>query len=256
MEIKKALLTVNRYSRVGKKMKEVKKIVVHWVGNANTSAMANRNYFENLKNGKVYASSHYIIGLEGEIVQCIPEDEVAYHATTANGYSIGIENCHPDWSGKFNEKTYNSLIELCTDICKRHGLDPETDILRHYDISKKMCPKYYVQNPESWKKLKADVKAMMEEEVDIKLIQALKNISEKGVKLDVSIWGNIKTMNMKYAKLMIEKIGTIFGKRGYRETIEYLVTQKAINSPEIWREEKFMPEYCRSLLIKISNFIQ
>lgn len=113
MKIEKALLTPNSYSRPGQKLTKVRKIVVHWVGNANSTAKANRNYFESLRNRKIYASAHYIIGLEGEIIQCIPENEVAYHATTANGYSIGIENCHPEWNGKFNEKTYKSLIELC-----------------------------------------------------------------------------------------------------------------------------------------------
>lgn len=169
MEIKQVLLTPNKYSRPAKKMEKVKKIVIHWVGNANTSAMANRNYFESLKVKKRFASAHYIIGLEGEILQCIPENEIAYHATTANSYSIGIENCHPDWKGQFNGKTYKSLIELCVQICKRYNLVPEEDILRHYDISKKICPKYYVENPQAWERLKKDVKnKMYDDSINIK----------------------------------------------------------------------------------------
>lgn len=158
MEIKEKLLSINPYSRPGDKLKKVKQIVVHYVGNPNTSAMANRNYFESLKNKHIYASSQYIIGLDGEIIRCIKENEVAYHAgnLTVNRNSIGIENCHPDKTGKFNDKTYNSLVELCADICKRYNLDAN-DIIRHYDVTGKVCPKYYVENKDAWLQFKKDV---------------------------------------------------------------------------------------------------
>ena len=159
MNVQKKLLTPNPYSRPQTKIGTIKKIVVHWVGNATSTAINNRNYFEGLKNGtnKVYASSHYIIGLEGEIIQCIPEDEVAYHANSANNYSIGIENCHPDWEGKLNNATYKSLVALCADLCNRYKLKPDTDLIRHYDVTGKMCPQYYVKNINAWQQLKRDV---------------------------------------------------------------------------------------------------
>lgn len=256
MKIIQALLTPNNYSRAQQKLTKVSKIVVHWVGNANSTAKANRDYFESLKDKKIYASAHYIIGLEGEILQCIPENEIAYHATTANGYSIGIENCHPDWDGKFNSKTYASLIELCADLCKRYSLNPGTDIIRHYDVSKKLCPKYYVNNVEAWETLKKDVeKKLSDEQVDILLIEAIKAINNYGIAIDIKVWGNIKKMNMKYAKLMIEKLGKGFGVNSYKETIEYLVNKGCINTSEVWVKEDFRPEYCRALLIKIHTVL-
>lgn len=159
MNIQQMLLTPNPYSRPQTKLTTVSKIVVHWVGNAGTTAKNNRDYFEGLKVGsyKVCASSHYIIGLKGEIILCVPENEIAYHAKEANSYSIGIENCHPDWEGKFNTLTYQSLVDLCTDLCKRYGLYPNTDLLRHYDVNGKVCPKYYVQHHEAWEQFKKDV---------------------------------------------------------------------------------------------------
>lgn len=158
MKIIEKLLSINPFSRTGEKLNSVKQIVVHWVGNANTSAIANRNYFESLKNKHIYASSHYIIGLDGEIIRCIPEGEVAYHAGngTVNRNSIGIENCHPDWTGKFNDATYNSLVELCADICRRYNLNTN-NIIRHYDVTGKVCPKYYVENENTWIQFKKDV---------------------------------------------------------------------------------------------------
>ena len=159
MNIEERLLTINSYSRSGEKQNKIENIVVHWVGNANSSAVANRNYFENLKDShKAYASSHYIVGLNGEILRCIPEDEVAFHSGSysMNRKSIGIEDCHPDWEGKFSEVTYNSLVELCADICKRYNLGIDA-IIRHYDVTGKECPRYYVRNESEWIKFKNDV---------------------------------------------------------------------------------------------------
>lgn len=128
-------------------------------GNPNTSAIANRNYFNNLKNTHTtYASSHYIIGLDGEVIRCIPDNEVAFHSGSwsENRKSIGIENCHPDWGGKFNEKTYDSLIQLCVMLCKLYNININ-NIKTHNSITGKNCPKYYVENPEEWQKFKQDV---------------------------------------------------------------------------------------------------
>ena len=82
-EIKKDFLTVNPYSRCGKKLRGVKGVVIHWTGNPGTSAQANRNYFESLKDqtgneGVRYASAHFVVGIDGEIIQCLPLDEWAY----------------------------------------------------------------------------------------------------------------------------------------------------------------------------------
>ena len=157
MNIKNALLT-NSKARPKTKRAKTTKIAIHYVGNPGSSAMANRNYFNNCG---LYVSAHYIIGLDGEIIRCVPEDEIAYTTNSANSYSIGIENCHPDWTGKFNSKTYASLVELCADLCKRYKLDPLTDLIRHYDVTKKICPKYFVDHPDEWNKFKYDVKSKM-----------------------------------------------------------------------------------------------
>lgn len=252
MEIISALLTPNKYSRPQIKLSKVTHIVIHWVGNANTSAKANRNYFESLRTKKIFASSHYIIGLEGEILQCIPESEIAYHATTANGYSIGIEDCHPDWGGRFNSQTYESLIELCADICKRYNLNPEKALLRHYDVSGKICPKYYVEHEDAWHTLKEDVKKALEaKKEDKELLIAVQAMISAGIVLDIKVWGNVNTMNMKYAKLMVERIGIKFGKKTYSETIDYLVAMGCINTRAVWEAEKFKPEWCRTLIIRV-----
>ena len=112
-DIKQQLLTVNPYSRSGQKLNKVNAIVIHYVGNPGTTAAQNRNYFEGLKDSKtVSASSHYIVGLEGEIIQCVPLEEISYASNNRNSDTIAIECCHPDATGKFKKKTYNSLVKL------------------------------------------------------------------------------------------------------------------------------------------------
>ena len=159
MNIEDRLLTISKYCRSGEKQNKIQNIVVHWVGNAGSSATGNRNYFNSLATShKTSASSHYIVGLQGEIIRCIPDNEVAFHAGSysMNRKSIGIENCHPDWNGQFNSATYNSLVELCASLCKQYGLGVNS-IIRHYDVTGKCCPKYYVENPVAWQQFKQDV---------------------------------------------------------------------------------------------------
>ena len=165
MKIIKMLLTPNRFSRPQTPLRQVAKIAVHYVGNPGSSARGNRNYFESLKNGQgIYASSHYIIGLDGEIIQCIPENEWSYATNDLNCCSISIENCHPKADGKFTEQTQVSLTELCADLCKRYNLDPMKDIVRHYDVTGKLCPLYWVKHPQDFLYFKQAVKKLMQED--------------------------------------------------------------------------------------------
>lgn len=169
MTIQEMFLTPNKYSRPQIPLKEVKKIAVHYVGNPNTSALANRNYFENCKEGGRYVSSHYIVGLKGEVIQCIPTDEWSYCTNQANGYSISIECCHPKSDGIFNDSTYVSLCELCAMLLKKFNLTTN-DLIRHYQITGKQCPihwcptKYQSEAVATarWNRFKQDVQTVMD----------------------------------------------------------------------------------------------
>lgn len=157
------LLTPNEYSRPGFALERVNGIVIHYTANPGTSAMDNRNYFEGLKDShKAKASSHFIIGLKGEIVQCIPCSEWAYASNERNEDTISIECCIPDESGVFTNHTYDSLIELVSWLCFRYGLTEE-DLLRHYDITGKNCPKYFVEQSGAWETFREDVRSYMSE---------------------------------------------------------------------------------------------
>lgn len=144
------------------KRSKTTKIAVHYVGNAGSTAVANRNYFQNTDRA---VSSNYIVGLDGEVICCIPDEEIAWCTNQANSYSVSIETCHPKADGKFDSKTYASLVELCAHLCKKYKLTSE-DLIRHYDVTGKVCPKCFVakkaggtddDNLTAWKKFKADV---------------------------------------------------------------------------------------------------
>lgn len=242
MQIQQKLLTINHYSRPGSTLKKVTNIVIHWVGNANSTALANRNYFESLKEKKVYASSHYIVGLDGEIIQCIPATEIAYHAKEANSYSIGIEVCHPDWEGKFNDKTYASLVDLCADLCKRYDLDPTIALIRHYDVTKKDCPHYYVKNTQAWVNLKNDVKAAMSTE-DEELSKAVSKIIHSGININFNQWKRKDLIKLINVPSLLTKLGGL----------EKLVVDKVISDKQLWLTKQYNANHVHSLLIKYAS---
>ena len=156
------LLTVNPYSRPGTETKKITGVVVHYTANPGATAMDNRNYFENLKDShETKVSSNFVVGLEGEIVQCVPTWEEAYASNSRNIDTVSIECCHPDESGKFNDKTYQSMVELSAWLCLKFDLD-ENDVIRHYDVTGKDCPKYFVENEKAWERFRKDVGKQLE----------------------------------------------------------------------------------------------
>lgn len=179
MTIYKRFLTPNEWSRPQSKIKEFRAIVMHWTANPNANAEQNWLYFESKKTGmSSYGSAHYIIGQKGDIIQCIPDEEVAYHCgssqkdpesgqiytnyarkkfghyavhfqvSSPNYCTLGIELCPTDNEGNFTEQTIKAAAELCAYLCKRHNLTPQ-DITTHHDIvGWKDCPRLWTKRPE------------------------------------------------------------------------------------------------------------
>lgn len=165
MNIRLAFLN-NPKSRPRRRLKEIRGIIIHWTANEDVGAgaFANRNYFNTNDRG---ASAHYVVDGQ-EIVQCIPNIEVAHHAgdnrralglplrkkllkgnlgDNPNDYTIGIEMCvNADSSWV---KTYQNTITLVRMLLKKHELNV-TQVYRHYDITGKDCPKMFVDRPENW----------------------------------------------------------------------------------------------------------
>lgn len=161
-------LTPNEYSRPQKAIEKVTGVVVHYVGNANTTAKQNRDYFEDLATThETSASSHYVVGLKGEIIQCIPLNEIAYASRQRNADTISIEVCHPTEDGKFNAKTYESVVELVAWLVVEFDLSVD-DVIRHYDVTGKECPKYFVEHESAWDDFKIDVQSYIDKNSEIR----------------------------------------------------------------------------------------
>jgi N-acetylmuramoyl-L-alanine amidase CwlA len=151
------LLPINPFSRSGERLESVEGIVWHWTGNAGKGVSHTVRYFEIL--GKqdpgllkgFYASAHFIIDKD-EWAQVIPIYEVAYHSgsTWWNKHSIGIEICHPKWDGEFKFKTLQHLYDLTAFLMGITGLEGKEKISRHYDITGKLCPKWFVEHPDDY----------------------------------------------------------------------------------------------------------
>lgn len=188
MNIMEMLLTPNAYSRPKKPLSIALGIVMHWTANPKVSALNNRNYFESKKTGMGgYGSAHYIIGLEGEIIRCIPENEIAYHCgsnkidpesgkfytdwarkhfgyyaqnpdkTSPNYAALGIELCPLDSAGHFANATIASAVELCADLIKRYGLVVDDITTHHNIVGWKNCPKLWTEHPDLFEAFKASV---------------------------------------------------------------------------------------------------
>ena len=157
--IDKQIIKKDGKSRRGIKLKEVKDVVIHYVGNSGTTAQQNHDFYAGDDSD---VSSHFIVGLDGEIIQCIPLDEVAYGNYPRNEDTVSIECCHPDADGRFTDATIKSLARLTGWLCKELSLN-EKHIIRHHDVSGKNCPKYYVEHKDAWRTLKKKLAAGIKE---------------------------------------------------------------------------------------------
>ncbi len=149
------LIPVDGASRRGDKLEAVNDIVIHYVGNPGTSAKNNRNYFANPESE---VSAHFVVGLEGEVILCVPLDEKSSASNWRNRDTISVEVCHPDEDGAFTDAAYESLVKLTAWLCDEFGLTARR-VIRHYDITGKKCPLYYVEHEDAWEQFRADVEA-------------------------------------------------------------------------------------------------
>ena len=129
--------------RPGIKNKGIKFIVAHDTGNLNSTAEQNVNYFIKSAND-MEASAHTFID-DISIIECIPDNEVAYHVRglvpidnnkfgcDSNDNALGVELCFFT-DIKRTEKAYNNYVEYIKYKCTQYNLDINKFIEGHYKL--------------------------------------------------------------------------------------------------------------------------
>lgn len=168
MEIKSLLANQNNYG--GKRNTSIiRYIVIHYTGNDGDRAASNGRYF---KERIVNASAHYFVD-DMEIIQSVPDHCIAWsvggkkypssdktgggkwYRKCTNANSISIELCDTKKNGvsDFSEATMANAAELCKMLMKKYNV-PIENVIRHFDVVGKICPKPFVENEAAWKKWK------------------------------------------------------------------------------------------------------
>lgn len=170
------MLVNNKTVRPYRALKEIRGLVVHYVGCSCRSARQLRNA---LQNSTREASYQYCIDYDsGEIIRCLPEEEEAWHVGASeslytaqkrkicgsenpNRYLVGIECCVPSIQDcEPSAVQRKALAEFCADFLKRRGMSTDKLYL-HHDIVEKNCHKWFVEHPDDWLKFKGEVLALM-----------------------------------------------------------------------------------------------
>lgn len=168
---------VNNYQegRIGK----IKYIVVHYTASPNDTAEGEAKYF---KNNFIGASAHYFVDERSVYRSVIDSDaawhcgaNVYYHGECRNDNSIGVELCckkknptsrkaeDKDWY--FDKGTVKNAAELIKYLMSEYEI-PIENVVRHYDVTHKICPAPFVHNQSDWERFKDMLKG--EDEMVVK----------------------------------------------------------------------------------------
>lgn len=141
-------IKVNKYNRPGTSSTPTR-ICVHYTGDVGASADKLAQFYSNVAAGMFpdkpnsWTSTQYIVGLAGEVVRIIPDNEVAYAASGKNSGTLHIEVCYKQSSGEFEQASKDALRELVQELMTKYKLTADK-VVRHYDLTGKLCPYYYV----------------------------------------------------------------------------------------------------------------
>lgn len=158
-------MNINKYHgsyNIQKRTSSIKYIVVHYTGSGTTNAgaaKANCQYFSRANRN---ASAHYFIDNGGIWEYADPAALVTWHCGDGHGAygitnanSIGIEVCL-DGDKPFTSTEIKYLAELVQYLMKKFGVSA-SNVVRHYDASRKQCPLYYAKRNDAWLKLRSQI---------------------------------------------------------------------------------------------------
>ena len=110
---------------------------------------------ELFQNPNRQASSNYGIGYDGEIACYVDEENRAWtssnRANDCQAITIEVSNSGTGGNWLIPDAAWNSLVNLCVDICKRYGFrltydgTPNGSLTRHNMFANTNCPGPYLQ---------------------------------------------------------------------------------------------------------------
>ena len=146
----------------------IKYLVYHYTANDGDTDENNAKYFHN---NVVKASAHRFVD-DDSVTTSVPDNYVAWHCggglqgskghtyykKCTNTNSIGIEMCDTKRNGKYEvtPKTRSNAIALGKELVKKYGIKKE-NVIRHYDVTGKNCPAYFVKDEEAWIKFRDEI---------------------------------------------------------------------------------------------------
>lgn len=159
-----------------KSSRNVEYIVMHYTANKSDTAYSNAKYFtqpvmrKNSKGELVFspASAHFFAD-EHNIYQSVKLHDIAYqcgankyvHKYCRNDNSIGIEMC-TSGNYKVSDKTIDRTAGLVAYLFILFGWtsdEVDTRVLRHWDVTRKMCPAQMAGSPNmAWNDFKDTVR--------------------------------------------------------------------------------------------------
>ena len=141
----------NNYSK-GRSGYKVCKITPHHMAGKLTAKRCG----ELFQNSSRYASANYGIGYDGEIICYVDEDNRAYtssnKANDCQAITIEVANSQNGGNWPISDASWNSLVNLCVDICRRYGFrlnydgTPNGSLTRHNMFAATSCPGPYLQS--------------------------------------------------------------------------------------------------------------
>ena len=150
MKIKSSYIPINPYNRPGQ-ASNPSRICIHYTGDVGAGADRLAQFYSNVAAGMFpdkpqnWTSTQYIVGLNGEVIRIVPDNEISYAASGKNSGTIHIEVCYKQSSGEFEQSSKDALRELVLSLMQKYNL-PSYKVVRHYDLTGKLCPYFYIDN--------------------------------------------------------------------------------------------------------------
>ena len=255
-KLKKKYANKNNYG-AKRSTSNIKYIVIHYTANDGDTDEANANYFTS-PNRK--ASAHYFID-DDSITESVPVEYTAYsvggskqdtgskyskngakyYGKCINANSVSFELCdtQKDKKNNLSKKTRENAIDFIAKKMIELKI-PSSNLIRHFDVTGKLCPLYFITDEDDWKKFKKEVVNKIKElnkpvipMVTLKVgdegkdVENLQNILNTILKINLVVDGNfgvatgkaVQTFKKKYK---IDSTSTTYGRKCQNKLKELL----------------------------------